>query len=90
MDLGLFVIILHNSTIRLVIKSIKNNNTLKIKYLKRINNFFTFFDDNNSERLFQEISKISFIKENKFSINSIAIFMTVSIILLKIINIYIQ
>ena len=51
-----------NSTIRFLIKSIKNNNTLNIKYLKRINNFFAFFDDNNSERLFQQISKISFNK----------------------------
>ena len=75
-----------NSTIRFVIKSIRNNNTLKIKYLKRINNFFTFFDDNNSERLFQQIAKISFIKENTFSIYSMILFLIITIIFLKIIR----
>ena len=54
-----------NSTIRFIYKSIKNNNTLNIKYLKRINNFFTFFDDKNCERLFQQISKISFNKRKQ-------------------------
>ena len=75
-----------NSTISFVIKSIRNNNTLKIKYLKRINNFFTFFDDNNSERLFQQIAKISFIKENTFSIYSMILFAIITIMFLKIIR----
>ena len=69
-----------------MIKSIRNNNNLKIKYLKRINNFFTFFDDNNSERLFQQIAKISFIKENTFSIYSMILFLIITIIILKIIR----
>ena len=75
-----------NSTISFVIKSIRNNNNLKIKYLKRINNFFTFFDDNNSERLFQQIAKISFIKENTFSIYWMILFLIITIIILKIIR----
>jgi CDP-glycerol glycerophosphotransferase (TagB/SpsB family) len=73
-----------NSTINSIIESIKNNNTMNSKYLKRINNFFTFFDENNSERLFQQINKISHIKESKFShYNLIILLMIISIILLK-------
>ena len=73
-----------NSTINSIIESIKNNNTMNSKYLKRINNFFTFFDENNSERLFQQINKISHIKESEFShYNLIILLMIISIILLK-------
>ena len=48
-----------NSTVNSIIKSIKKNNTIKNKYLKRINKFFMFHDENNSERLLKEILKKS-------------------------------
>ena len=35
----------------------ENNCVLKKKYMKRIDKFFTFFDDKNSERIFEEIIK---------------------------------
>jgi len=40
-----------------IIFEFENNCTLRKKYLKRIKKFFTYIDDNNSERSFQEISK---------------------------------
>ena len=55
-----------NSTVNSIIKSIKKNNTIKNKYLKRINKFFMFHDENNSERLLKEILKKSNIKDNNY------------------------
>ena len=55
-----------NSTVNSILKSIKKNNTIKIKYLKRINKFFSFHDENNCERLLKEILKRSNINDNNF------------------------
>ena len=54
-----------SSIVQSIIKSIKSNNTITKKYLKRIDNFFSFHDENNSERLLKEIIKISNIDVNK-------------------------
>ena len=45
------------STINTIIKSIKKNCILDKKYLNRINTFFTFYDEHNSDRLYYEITK---------------------------------
>ena len=44
-----------NCTINEIIFQIKNNCILRKKYLERINDFFNFFDQNNSERVFTQI-----------------------------------
>ena len=46
-----------NCTINEIIYEIKNNCFLRVKYLKRIKKFFSFFDENNCERVFNEIIK---------------------------------
>ena len=43
------------STIDKIIDEIENNCLLKKKYLKRVNKFFTFFDENNNDRLYFEL-----------------------------------
>ena len=43
------------STINEIINEIENNCSLKKKYLKRINKFFTYFDGNNNERVYKAI-----------------------------------
>ena len=55
-----------NSTVNSILKSIKKNNTIKNKYLKRINKFFSFHDENNCERVLKEILKRSNINDNNF------------------------
>ena len=42
-----------------IIKEIENNCVLKKKYLRRIRNFFAFFDENNNERIFKAIYSLS-------------------------------
>ena len=67
-----------NCTINEIIFQMKNNCTLKKKYLKRINNFFNFFDQNNSERIFTQMTKNkrdTTVKEN----NYVHIFFVISI-----------
>ncbi len=54
-----------SSIVQSIIKSIKSNNRISKKYLKRIDNFFTFHDEKNSERLFKQIIKIKNINENE-------------------------
>ena len=46
-----------NCTVNEIIYEIENNCVLRAKYLKRIEKFFGFFDQNNSERVFREITK---------------------------------
>jgi len=55
-----------NCTINEIIYEIKNNCFLRVKYLKRIKKFFSFLDQNNCERVFNEIIKK---KKNIKSIN---------------------
>ena len=43
------------STIDEIINEIENNCSLRKKYKKRINKFFTYFDGNNNERLYKAI-----------------------------------
>ena len=56
-----------NSTVNLIIKSMKYNCKLEEKYLIRINSFFTFYDEHNSDRLYQKIAKTTIKKENNCS-----------------------
>ena len=59
-----------NSTINEIIFEIENNCTLRKKFVKRIEKFFAFTDNNNNERIFNEIkSKIKTTKNKneKFS-----------------------
>lgn len=48
-----------NKTINAIIKEIKNGCKIKNKYLRRIKEFFTFFDEHNNDRLFEKIIKRS-------------------------------
>ena len=52
-----FGTITHNlkSTVDNIIYEIENNCLLRKKYLRRINKFFTYFDEKNNERLYMEI-----------------------------------
>ena len=49
-------------TIKNIIEEIKNNCQLKEVYLKRINEYFEFFDDNNNFRIYKSIKKHTKIK----------------------------
>lgn len=80
------------SSVNSIINSIKNNCQLNDKYLRRINSFFTFFDMNNNDRIYDQIMRRSNIKEgnisNTQSINLI-IYFTVFFIIKMIKIIYI-
>jgi CDP-glycerol glycerophosphotransferase (TagB/SpsB family) len=45
------------TTVDAIINEIENNCLLKEIYLRRINNFFTYFDELNNDRLYKEILK---------------------------------
>ena len=77
-----------NKTIDAIIKEMKNGCKLNKKYLRRINEFFTFFDEHNNDRLFGNINKITNINikiniMNKIYMSEFCSFL----ILLKIIKI---
>ena len=57
-----------NCTVDEIIFEIKNNCNLTKKYLRRINKFFTFSDDNNSKRIFDIIrrNEAKEIKSSKY------------------------
>ena len=40
-----------------IIESLKSNCSIEKNYLRRIESFFTFFDENNNERLYKELTK---------------------------------
>ncbi len=46
------------TTVNSIIKLIKNNCQMEEKYLHRVNNFYTFNDDKNCERVLNEIEKL--------------------------------
>ena len=48
----------YEDTINEIIKSIKDNCKVEKKYLNRINNFYTYDDKKNCERVYNEIKKI--------------------------------
>ena len=52
-----------DSIVNHIIYEIENNCLLRKKYLKRINKFFTFFDDHNNDRLYMEILNNKRIEE---------------------------
>jgi len=54
-----------NSTINEIIFEIESNCTLRKKFLKRIKNFFAFTDNNNNERIFNEIKSLKTTKRKK-------------------------
>ena len=56
-----FGIICHNfnNTSNAIIKEIENGCKIKNKYLRRIKEFFTFFDEHNNDRLFEQMIKKS-------------------------------
>ena len=51
------------NTVNGIIEYINNGCTLKNKYLRRIQTFFSFFDENNCERIYKEIYAISHNKK---------------------------
>ena len=55
-----------NSTVKSIIHTIKGNNIIKNRYLKRINKFFMFHDNNNCQRLLNEILKRSNINDKNY------------------------
>jgi len=57
----------YNDTVIAIIESVKSHCKIKMKYLKKINKFFNFFDHNNNERIYNEISKRRNIKQEDFS-----------------------
>ena len=63
-----------------IIYELKNNCILRKKYLKRINNYFAYFDDNNSKRVFQEISKPKQKVEKKGNYSNILFLISIIII----------
>ena len=79
-----------NSSVNSIINSIKNNCQLNNKYLRRINSFFTFFDEHNNDRIYEQIMRRSNMEGKNFSnipsINLI-IYFTIFFIL-KIIKLY--
>lgn len=52
-----------NDTVNEIIKEIENNCLLRKKYLRRINKFFTFYDEGNNDRLYIEILNNKKLKE---------------------------
>ena len=73
------------STVDSIIRYIKNSCHLNIKYLRRINSFFTFYDEHNNDRLYKEIIKRSDIIRNddKFSSSIYSIICLIIFISLK-------
>jgi CDP-glycerol glycerophosphotransferase (TagB/SpsB family) len=47
-----------DETVNAIIEYVNNNCKIKDKYLQRINEFFKWRDNNNSERVFNEIKKL--------------------------------
>ena len=82
------------SSVNSIIKSIKNNCKLNNKYLRRINSFFSFFDEHNNDRIYEEIIKRSnLIGKTNYNISSFnfSIYFTIFFMLkiIKIIYIFI-
>lgn len=73
-------------TINETIFEIENNGLLKEIYLQRINSFFTFFDQNNSERIFNEIIKRQKKKLKKEKSHKDVYFVLMFIIIYKLIK----
>ena len=77
-----------NCTVNEIIYEIENNCTVRKKYIRKIEKFFAFSDDNNCERVYNEITKKnnqnikSYSKENLFFIFMIVNF---SMIFIKLI-----
>ena len=55
------------SSVNSIINAIKNNCQINNKYLKRINSFFSFFDEHNNDRIYEQIMKRSNIKGKNLS-----------------------
>ena len=72
-----------NCTVNEISFEIENDFILRKKYLNRIKRFFAFFDQNNSERIFYEISK-SRTKSKKSVYKFFLIFINITIIISKI------
>ena len=77
------------SSVNSIINVIKNNCQLNNKYLRRINSFFTFFDEHNNDRIYEQIIRRINIKEKNLSnMQSITLIIYFSIFfILKIIKI---
>ena len=76
-----------DSTINAIIESLKNNCSIEKEYLQRIESFFTFFDENNNERLYKELIKRRNIKyKNPINNHYHLIESFIIILFLKIIN----
>ena len=58
-----------NGTVNYIIENIKDNCKVKNEYLKRINSFFIFHDQHNSDRIFKRIIK----RRNKKRYNYISV-----------------
>lgn len=49
----------YESTVQAIVRSIENECVVEEKYVRRVNEFFAFRDDNNCERIYQEILKLT-------------------------------
>ena len=78
-----------NQTVDSIIGYIKNNCLIEEKYLNRVQSFFTFFDNHNSERLFQHIVNFKNIKEfnSMIDFETFQLIISFFLILIKIMNI---
>lgn len=76
-----------NSTVNAIIESMKCNCTIQKQYLRRIESFFTFFDENNNERLYKELIKGRDLKyKNPIANHSYSIISFIIFLFLKGIN----
>ena len=73
-----------NNVVNSIITLIKSNCTIKQEYLDRMIEFFTFSDENNSERLYKQLINKSNIKIYNFSLLCYSLFLFIIFIIFKI------
>ena len=73
-----------NNVVNSIITLIKSNCTIKQEYLDRIIEFFTFSDENNSERLYKQLINKSNIEIYNYSLLYYSIFLYIIFIIFKI------
>ena len=72
-----------NGCVNEIVNEIKGNCILYKKYSKRINKFFTFYDENNSERIFKNIINNNYRDISLFNSNYLIYILFILIILYK-------
>ena len=65
----------YNDTVTGIIELIRSHSKIKAKYLKRINKFFSFFDENNNDRIYKELTKRRSLNQIDLSTKKMHIFL---------------